>query len=602
MKTRYMLLTLALALVLGLTISIGSQAQGKFNVLLPELMKGLYYSAPVQEVIGDIGEEGIVVEEKFLSCSEVIMDYIRGGRELDLAVLKEDMVWILEGEKLIDPFGISPESVPRPIVIDGAVYGMSPLVGVTLALPSKHGYQGNSTDVALRLGEALQTAGLNTFLPEWIAEGWDILIQSDIDSETVAVYDTPPAEVVVSYARVWQSGNGLISELVFMFQSEADAELAYDYVVNGLRNERQDEEDLGSACVSSTGPLGLKVYILRRGRFLVQALSGITASPDIQLSNDPGELTEQLRALAPDTSLVRQVVKESDSLLQWFTGSIITPARGEQLAQNNPEGIQRSTQSTIPPCAAPHEPSTIPNYSSLAHAIHFMPVSGPSSSFLNVPPVVLAQAGRSKVTRGNATMPLYLGSKENGSITIRVKAVRLGNQVVFNVYLKSLKIGDEDGDDWIRGDGDPFVAGRVNIGIDGMDGTFGIDFRTGELGSFGPGTLMTWGGDGKFINSVTPKISIPIGKVATFSINLLVRDNDTSDGLDKMKCVFGILSVIPGKVGKVGKVGAAGVQNLKKATTRLKPRTTPAHPITDAKQISGDNIGGGTAVKDMTLP
>jgi len=597
MKARYMVLTLALALVLGLTISIGSQAQGKIKVLLPEWVRGLYYSAPVQEVIGDIGEEGIVVEEVFLSGSEESMDYIRGRMEFDLAVLKKDMICILKEEKLVDSFGISPESVSRPIVIDGAVYGMSPLVGVTLALPSIHGYQGNSTDFALRLGEALQTAALNAYLPESIADGWDILIQTDIDSETVAAYDTPPAKVVVSHARVWQSGNGLISELVFVFRSEADAELAYNYVVSGLRNECQDEEDLGSACVSSTGPLGLKVYILRRGRFLVQALSGITASPDIQLSDDPGELAEQLRALVPDTSLVRQVVEESDSLIQRFTGNIITPTPGEQLAQNNPEGIQRSSQSTRPPCAAPREPSTMPSYSSLAHTTHFMPLSGPSSSFLNVPPVVLAQAGGPKVTRKDAIMPLYLGSKKNGSITIRIKAVRLNNKVQFNVYLKSLKIGDEDGDDWIRGDGDPFVAGRVNIG-DNIE----IDFRTEELESLGPGESKTWGGDGKLINSVT--CSIPRAqKDITFSIKLLVRDNDTSDGLDKMHSVFRILSVMPGKTGKVGKDGAAGVQNIKKATTRLKPRTTPAHPVIDAQNnVSGDDIGLGDTEDKMSVP
>lgn len=196
----------------------------------------------------------------------------------------------------------------------------------------------------------------------------------------------------------------------------------------------------------------------------------------------------------------------------------------------------------------------------------------------------------------DVSVPLFLGAADNGTLKLHLEAT-LTEQVyctctyTINVYLKEFSIKDEDGDAWPRGAGDLFIAGIVTLPCRT------ISFRTGELGDVDPNSGLSYGGAGRLISQL--QCQFPCWqKTYAYSVNVLIRDNDGGDIPDLANGVIrAIAKAAPSKAGPAAEAAASLFEE-----DGLKESVTPSTPITEARNIKGDDVGEGSATGNGNLP
>ena len=249
------------------------------------------------------------------------------------------------------------------------------------------------------------------------------------------------------------------------------------------------------------------------------------------------------------------------------------------------------------------EPEDAPSPESVLQAAHTLIAYLPRLAPAHALSLEDAEVGNGLGTSSQSTMttvtsPLRLpDGRNNGTIALNLEADLISEQecnctYVFKVYLKRITLGEEDGDGWGRGAGDVFVAGVVNLPC----GT--IQFITGEVGDISANSSLDFGEPGRYIGELRCE-RLPCWQDAfAYSINVLVRDNDTNDLIDILKAVLKIAAKVIGKK-------AEALVNVVQAITdrhRLQDQVNPPNPLTQARNIRGDDLGEGTASGSGSLP
>jgi hypothetical protein len=198
------------------------------------------------------------------------------------------------------------------------------------------------------------------------------------------------------------------------------------------------------------------------------------------------------------------------------------------------------------------------------------------------------------------TGPLKLADGTmNGEITLRFDVTDLGpghdcpmcqiqgnpaqcHLLEVRVYITKITLGAEDGDGWIRGDGDMMVGGVVNVHFNCNGVKSGsISFVTGELGDIGPNQSIQLE---KFLGTVAG-CQCP-GSSPTTTFDLLVRDNDDGDAAD-------IIQIVEAAVVKsqTNDETAKRLDGLKDLAKDRGQDTTGPGPFDELRKRSGDDVG-----------
>lgn len=133
-------------------------------------------------------------------------------------------------------------------------------------------------------------------------------------------------------------------------------------------------------------------------------------------------------------------------------------------------------------------------------------------------------------------LPLSLDGQDNGTLTPILEVVPVGEEAGlcryrFDLYLKCIELGQEDGDPGLRGPGDLFLAGSVALPCGELD------FLTGEVAELPAGACLEFPDKGVPIAS--RECLAPCGlQNLLINLNLILRNHNQVNLLDLMAAFF----------------------------------------------------------------
>lgn len=230
----------------------------------------------------------------------------------------------------------------------------------------------------------------------------------------------------------------------------------------------------------------------------------------------------------------------------------------------------------------------------LALAAHIATASPPGVAALDRMAATRSFEPSSLMT--DVQVPLNLGEQRNGTMTIGLEAIYMAEKLcnctyVMKAYIRSIAVGDDDGDGWPRGAGDVFAAGIIDLAPYGR-----IQFQTGELCDIDRNTTVTFADSGRILTELN--LTLPCWKPSiNYSVSAIVRDSDDADALDLcFGAVKAIAVVYPEAAPYVNTVDTL------RQTHGVQETVDPATPIADARNVNGNTIGEGTASGAASLP
>ncbi len=191
-------------------------------------------------------------------------------------------------------------------------------------------------------------------------------------------------------------------------------------------------------------------------------------------------------------------------------------------------------------------------------------------------------------------VPLTLAGRANGALTLVLETVPLGAEAGlcryrFNLYLKCIELGPEDGDPGLLGPGDLFLAGSLTLPCGEPT------FLTGELVQLESGSVYEFPGNGALIAS--RECLAPCGlRDFPVVLNVILRNHNRVPLLDILAAALGALrraapQAQPAWETAVGLSRAYGPEE-----------SEPEDPEAAAAEVPGTPLGEGTAQVAVDLP
>jgi len=187
-----------------------------------------------------------------------------------------------------------------------------------------------------------------------------------------------------------------------------------------------------------------------------------------------------------------------------------------------------------------------------------------------------------------------LGGSPNGELTLVLEIVPLGAEAGlcryrFNLYLKCLELGPEDGDPGLLGPGDLFLAGLLTLPCGELA------FLTEELAQLGPETVREFPGNGVLIAS--RECLAPCGgRDFPIMLQLILRNHNRVPLLDLLAAAMWALRRAAPQAQPLWET-AVGLSR-----TYGPPPETPEDPEATAAEVPGTPLGAGETEANVDLP
>jgi hypothetical protein len=191
-------------------------------------------------------------------------------------------------------------------------------------------------------------------------------------------------------------------------------------------------------------------------------------------------------------------------------------------------------------------------------------------------------------------VPISLDGTANGTVVLALEVVPIGEEAGlcryrFDLYLKCIELGPEDGDPGLRGPGDLFLAEILGL-------PWGeVTFLTEEVAALPPGGGVEFSGKGLLIAS--REYLVPCGlQNVPINLNLVLRNHNRVDLLDLLGAFFWALARAQPQAQPLWET-AEGLSR-----TYGPEAAEPEDPQAAAEEVPGTTLGGGTIWGTLDLP
>lgn len=191
-------------------------------------------------------------------------------------------------------------------------------------------------------------------------------------------------------------------------------------------------------------------------------------------------------------------------------------------------------------------------------------------------------------------VPLSLDGTVNGTVVLVLEVVPIGEaaglcQYRFDLYLKCIELGSEDGDPGLRGPGDLFLAGTVGLPCGELA------FLTGEVAELPAGGSVAFPGKGLLVAS--RECLAPCGlQNVPINLNLILRNHNQVPLIDLLAAFFWALARAQPQAHPLWET-AEGLSR-----TYGPEAGEPEDPQAAAEEVPGTPLGEGGTQTNISFP